>query len=220
MRSTLFAMHKPLVTYFVLFFAIASLLSAPASAARGLESFSGKEVPSANLKPFPKWTGALERYFNQKKLSAQSCGSSKFNPCQLNEWRNTIASLQAQPRQAQLKAINHYINTVKYILDPVNWGIADYWATPNEFFAVDGDCEDYAIAKFMSLRALGIPNNDMRIMIVQDHNLGGIIHGILAVRLDGEIYILDNQIEQVIPAKKIYHYTPVYSINETMWWRH
>lgn len=219
MRSTVFTMHKPLAISLILFL-LASLSSAPALAAPGLENFSGKEVPSSNLKPFPKWTGTLERYFNQQKLSAQTCDTGKFNPCQLNEWRDIIANLQKKPRKAQLDAINHYINTVRYILDPVNWGMADYWATPNEFFDVDGDCEDYAIAKFMSLRALGIPNEDMRIMIVRDMNLGGIIHGILAVRLEGETYILDNQIEQVIPARKIYHYTPVYSINETTWWRH
>lgn len=199
---------------------LASAVASPASAARGLENFTGNEVRSADLAPFPKWTGTLERYFSHKKLAKEPCGSSKFNPCKLNEWKAKIESLRDKPRAKQVEEINRYINTIDYIVDPVNWGMPDHWATPNEFFAMNDDCEDYAIAKFMSLRALGVPNDDMRIMIVQDMNLGGIIHGILALRMDGEIYILDNQIKNLIPARKIHHYKAIYSINETAWWRH
>jgi predicted transglutaminase-like cysteine proteinase len=59
----------------------------------------------------------------------------------------------------------------------------------------------------------------MRIIIVQDFNLGGIIHAILGVYGDNdELFILDNQIDQVMPAMKIYHYRPIYSVNEDWWW--
>lgn len=202
------------------FFLLLCMNPDAAFAARGLTNFTGKEIRSDNLRPFPKWTGTLERYFNQLTLQSRPCGSVRFNPCALWQWKAKVDSLRGKPILTQLKEINHYLNTVPYVLDPVNWGVPDYWATPNEFFDVNGDCEDYAIAKFISLRALGVPNDKMRIMIVQDMNLGGIVHSILAVNVDGETLILDNQIPNVVRASGIYHYRAIYSINETAWWRH
>jgi predicted transglutaminase-like cysteine proteinase len=60
----------------------------------------------------------------------------------------------------------------------------------------------------------------MRVIILQDLNLGGIIHAVLGIYEGDELYILDNQIKQVIPARKIYHYKPIYAINEDNWWRY
>ncbi len=202
--------------------ALLFLVSSPvnANAASGLTVFGSTEVRSSDLKPFPKWTGTLSRYFDQKKLAERNCGLEKFNPCALRAWEEKVDSLQDKNTLAQLREVNRYLNKVRYVLDPINWGVPDYGSTPNEFFAVDGDCEDYAIAKFISLRALGIPNEDMRIMVVQDMNLGGIIHSVLAVRLNGQVYILDNQIPKLEKATRIHHYRPIYSINEGSWWRH
>jgi predicted transglutaminase-like cysteine proteinase len=103
--------------------------------------------------------------------------------------------------------------------DIVNWGVEDVWNTPYEMQQKGGDCEDYAISKYMSLRSIGVPEEDMRIQIVQDLNLGGIIHAILIVFVDDDVYVLDNQIKHIIRAVDIYHYKPIYSINETHWWR-
>ena len=87
------------------------------------------------------------------------------------------------------------------------------------FMTKDGDCEDYAIAKFMSLRQLGFDNGQMRVVVVDDLNLG-VAHAILVVYLDGRAFVLDNQIASVVPAEIIRHYRPVYSINEDAWWLH
>jgi len=119
----------------------------------------------------------------------------------------------------KLNAVNRNINKHKYVTDLANWGVEDYWETPKEFSLKDGDCEDFAIAKFKSLLYLGFSNEDMRIVVLQDLNLN-IAHAVLAVYVNGEPYILDNQAEQVIPADEIKHYMPIYSINETTWWRH
>ena len=83
----------------------------------------------------------------------------------------------------------------------------------------NGDCEDYAIAKFMALRALGFENPEMRIVVLNDLNLG-IAHAILVVYVDGKALVLDNQIRSVVPADSIRHYQPVYSVNEEGWWLH
>jgi len=105
------------------------------------------------------------------------------------------------------------------ILDLVNWGVEDYWATPGQCLQRNGDCEDYAIAKYMSRRALGVPPEAMRIVVLKDRNLG-IGHAVLAVTLGADTPIFDNQISTVVRHLRIRHYRPIYSINETAWWLH
>ncbi len=181
--------------------------------------FDSKETVSTNLRPFPKWNGALERYFDDEEMAESGCNDKEFSKCHLIKWRDFLDDIRQEDRHMQVKAVNFYMNQTPYILDPINWGVPDYWATPYQFYIKDGDCEDYSIAKFMSLRALGFSNDDMRVVVLKDENLD-VIHAILAVYLEDKIYILDNQIEQLMEDTDIHHYTPIYSINETHWWRH
>lgn len=197
-----------------------ALLSLPAPVSALESYFINNEVKADNIEMFPKWTDMLSRYDNESHTLDSVCGKEQYSTCKLKEWKEFVESLSDKPRLEQMQQINAYVNRYPYIEDIVNWGLDDYWATVYEFQRKSGDCEDYAIAKFTSLRALGVPNDDMRIEIVQDLNLGGIIHAILIVFYDGQVYVLDNQIQQVMLAVDIYHYKPIYSINETHWWRH
>lgn len=186
-------------------------------AARSL--FVMEETRSGNLSFFPKWTGEMDRYSEQVGTPDSQCGKIKFYPCEVKEWKAFLQTLEHKPLRQQLEAVNDYINQHPYIIDQLNWGLNDYWATPFEMMDVDGaDCEDYAISKFYSLRRLGVPGDQMRLMIVQDLNLGGIIHAVLGVYDGDDLLILDNQVTQVMPALKIYHYRPIYSVNENSWW--
>lgn len=181
--------------------------------------FNMSEVESDNLSPFPKWTGNAVRYKKQgEQFKNKECGKDRFNPCSVHEWENMLSTLQDKSLREQLDKVNDWSNAHPYIEDMVNWGMVDYWETPFEFMEISGDCEDYAISKYYSLRALGVAAAKMRIIIVQDLNLGGIIHAILGVYDQGRLLILDNQADQVIPAMKIYHYRPIYGINEQAWW--
>ncbi len=181
--------------------------------------FDTSEKRSLNLKPFPKWTGALDRYFKDAGLPEGSCDDAAFNKCHLAYWGDFIDKLADVPPLEQLDSINRYMNEAPYITDPRNYSVKDYWATPKQFFDRDGDCEDYAIAKFTSLRALGWDNTHMRIVVLQDLNLK-IAHAVLVVYVDGEAWILDNQIKQIVTADTIRHYRPLFSLNEDSWWIH
>ena len=182
--------------------------------------FKSKEVRSKNLKPFKKWNAALARYSKKTaKKTKGKCTSKKFNICHYNDWMKYLDSIKGKKKLDQLKALNKFMNRAKYITDKSNWGKKDYWATPDEFFAKFGDCEDYAITKFMSLKHLGWDAKKLRVVAVKDMNLK-VGHAILAVFLDGKVYILDNQVKIVVEARKIRHYRPVFSINEKYWWRH
>lgn len=181
--------------------------------------FNSNETRAANITMFPKWSGALSRYFSERRLADAPCSESAFNRCHLREWSAFLESLRSEDRRTQVDAVNSFLNRQPYLTDPRNYGIADYWATPSQFLTRDGDCEDYAIAKFLSLRALGFDNDMLRLVVLRDLNLK-IGHAILVVYLDGERLVLDNQIRRVVRAELIHHYRPIYSINEQYWWLH
>ena len=147
------------------------------------------------------------------------CGTDLKSGCDHSRWKAAIERLRGLDPLAQIEAVNRLGNEHAYIEDEDNWGVRDYWATPGQFDHRDGDCEDFAIAKFLGLRLLGFANDDLRIVVLQDLNLH-LAHAILVVYYQGRALVLDNQIKTVVPADAIHHYRPVFSINETTWWLH
>src|SRR5690606_36392050 len=104
--------------------------------------------------------------------------------------------------------------------DVKNYGMRDHWETPMEFLKRGkGDCEDYAMAKYISLRALGFRQDQMRMVIVFDHVMQ-MPHALLIVENDGESLVLDNQNPAVLSADDVSRYKPIYSISQVAWWRH
>jgi predicted transglutaminase-like cysteine proteinase len=181
--------------------------------------FGSQETEANTVSMFPKWGGAVQRFFDEKRLADEPCTSTIFNRCHLQEWLAFLATLRGKAPREQLTAVNDYLNKASYITDPVNWRVADYWSAPLEFLSKDGDCEDYAIAKYFSLRWLGWPVAALRIVVLQDLNLR-VAHAVLVAYVDGHALVLDNQIHQVVDASAIHHYRPIYSINEQHWWLH
>ena len=139
--------------------------------------------------------------------------------CHLKQWNAFLSSIKALDGQTQLQEVNGFMNKFPYIEDIINWGTSDYWETPLEFLHKSGDCKDYAIAKYMSLRFLGWSADRLRVVVLQDLNLR-LTHAILVVEMDGKALVLDNQIRHVVSAESIHHYRPIYSLNERHWWLH
>ncbi|WP_025899687.1 transglutaminase-like cysteine peptidase [Sneathiella glossodoripedis] len=185
----------------------------PSAEAVGIFGFKAYE--HKDLKPFPKWRKVLDTYKDQPG----ACGNGQLNACAYKKWQELVDELKDKPKKFQLAKVNSYINLYRYILDPINWGVKDYWAIPKEFFAKFGDCEDYAIVKYFTLRALGWKAEEMQILVLQDMNLR-IAHAILTVEFENKKMVLDNQIGLVIDSKRIRHYRPIYAVNENGWWRY
>jgi predicted transglutaminase-like cysteine proteinase len=118
----------------------------------------------------------------------------------------------------QLDVINRWFNRVGYVTDSANWQTADYWEPINEFLAKGGDCEDYAIAKYAMLRALGVPAEQMRLLIVEDKRKRE-THAVLAVDTQGGMRILDNQLPDVTLIQDATNYHVRVAINENALWR-
>ncbi|MGH6894613.1 MAG: transglutaminase-like cysteine peptidase [Dongiaceae bacterium] len=191
---------------------VLALGATPAEARKYPKIFGSIELFSARTARFPKWLGMVDRFQDGKKI----CQSST---CTVKGWQEFIDQLRGKDLKTQLKEVNRAFNSRRYTLDINNWGEEDYWATPYQFLKKNGDCEDYAIAKYFSLKALGVPIEDMRVVALQDLNLK-LGHAVLVVYVGDEPMLLDNQISSVVPANSIRHYQPVFSINETGWWLH
>lgn len=174
--------------------------------------FRTHELHSANLTAFPKWRAMLAR-FNQELTECAP------DHCRLAEWQQLVASLQGHKTLEQLKLVNAAINRHHYVEDWANWDLVDYWETPLQFLDRSGDCEDFAIAKYLALRAAGMPAENMRIVIVNDHERQS-MHAVLAVYVRGRALILDSLYDAIVEADVIDHYEPIYSINEQGWWLH
>ena len=205
--------------YKAIFLILLILFNSNNAFAQGDGLFGSHETKYASFDLFPKWVSALTRHRKDVIDAKLPCETALQTSCLFLQWHSFLNTLKSKSVMQQLDAVNRNMNKHKYVTDIANWGVMDYWETPREFSLKDGDCEDFAIAKFKSLIYLGVRNEDMRIVVLQDLNLK-VAHAVLAVYVGGKPYILDNQVEQVIPAEKIKHYLPIYSINETSWWRH
>lgn len=180
----------------------------------GLFGYQAVEQPDTGT--FSQWIQVLERHL-RIDIPEGDCHESVLNLCHMREWLALLERLRDRPRAEQLDAVNRYANSKTYVLDIDNYGVEDYWAVPREFLYNNGDCEDYAITKFFSLRWLGYATEDLRIVVLQDTNLR-VPHAVLAVADQDDVLILDNQIQEVVPQRDIVHYAPVYAINEGHWW--
>ena len=171
--------------------------------------FHYRAVNYHDLNDLPQWLRVLRRHPREDIRSDQG----------ISRWQSFLNSIKNLPAREQIRRVNRYANKKRYIQDIDNYGQEDYWAIVKEFIQYNGDCEDFAITKFFSLRALGFPPDRLRIVILQDTNLG-VAHAVLAVALNNSILIMDNQTEEVLSDREIVHYTPLYSVNEKQWWLH
>lgn len=181
--------------------------------------FGTREVYSADNSAFFKWTGMLGRFHAEQERATVPCSSAATERCEPTEWRRIVNDLRGLDLRARLDRVNAEINRYPYISSMRNWGESNHWETPFEFFSKSGQCQDYAIAKYLLLRAAGTPAEQLRLVVLRDMRLG-LDHAVIVAYVDGVALLLDNQMPTVVPVETVHHYQPYYSINERGWWRH
>ena len=132
-----------------------------------------------------------------------------------NDWQSIIDKMKVAEIESKLYEINNFFNKIPYYTDLEHWGKPDYWATPVEMLGTNGgDCEDYVIAKYFSLRALGIPDSKLRMMFVTALRQNQ-AHMVLAYYPEPNAIplILDNINPRILPANERRDLRPVYSFN-------
>lgn len=183
----------------------------PAALRSGL--FGTEEVYSSDNAAFTKWNGMLARH------SAQLAETASCDGCAAAEWRDLIARLSALPFRAKLEAVNAAVNRHPYVTSIRNWSETNHWETPLEFLRKGGQCQDYAIAKYLALRAAGVPADRLRVVVLRDMRLE-IDHAVTVAYGEGDAWVLDNQSAALVTADSLLHYQPYYSISEQGWWLH
>jgi len=174
--------------------------------------FGTHETRSDDITAFKKWTEVMKRFEDQMKTVSASAPRVML-------WKAEIRNLRSKSTREKIEGINNFLNKIPYIEDSDNYGKSDKWATPVEFLSRGGDCEDFAIAKYASLRALGFSADQLRIAIVQD-KIKDIPHAVLIVYSDEGNFVLDNQDKKVEAITAVNRYQPIFSINSTSWWLH
>lgn len=142
-------------------------------------------------------------------------------------WRRMLEESKAQSEDDKLKTVNNFFNRrIRYATDQEVWGVNDYWASPLEFMGKGaGDCEDYAIAKYMSLLILGVPNEKLRMIYVRarfggPNSTNSEAHMVLGYYAEptGEPLILDSLVSGIRPAASRTDLMPIFSFNTQGLW--
>lgn len=178
------------------------------------------EFRAPSLAALPEWQRTLHRIEAERSIYRKCAEQQDDCPSRgAAAWQAMIRKQADRPPLEQLDGVNRFLNNWRYKEDVANYGRRDYWATPLEFLLHSGDCEDYAITKYVTLRQLGFPAEDLRVVVVQDV-VRDLAHAVLAVYLGDRVYILDNLTRSVVPQEEMTRYVPYYSINETTRWAH
>jgi predicted transglutaminase-like cysteine proteinase len=134
----------------------------------------------------------------------------------IQAWETLIKSSDQLTEQDKLSEVNRFFNRqIRFVDDIRLWNVNDYWATPIEMLIKGaGDCEDYSIAKYFTLRRLGIPSDKLRITYVKALNYNQ-AHMVLTYYASpsAEPLVLDNLINQIKPASQRKDLLPVYAFN-------
>jgi predicted transglutaminase-like cysteine proteinase len=138
------------------------------------------------------------------------------------DWQTTLGTASSLSESEKLNRINTFFNRrLRYEEDQKVWNSADYWATPLEFIGRgEGDCEDFVIAKYFSLRQLGVSTQKLRLTYVSA-KIGGSASRVSQAHMvltyyatpDAEPLVLDSLIGSILPASRRPDLTPVYSFN-------
>src|ERR1700685_3031548 len=169
----------------------------PGTAARaqpGPDLFGLNSVAVARGEILTKWNRVTADIAADRDVLRRCREAAETCPASAQKLLAVIAEGQAREGRARIGTINRSINlAIKPMSDLAQWGVIDRWSGPLETLSSGrGDCEDYAIAKYVALGEAGFSENDLRLVIVRDLGFGE-DHEILAVRDSEKWLLLDNR---------------------------
>jgi predicted transglutaminase-like cysteine proteinase len=188
----------------------------------------GDAPPIASAQDFAPWADMMRRRAAEP-VSLEAClaaapeagdahlvpGDAGACPPVLRGARLVVLRARGLDARARLELVNRFVNRRRYV-DSL---AATRWQTLVGFLRRGGDCEDYAVAKYFVLRALGVPAQDLRVVVGRTRRSGG-HHALLAVRTpDGRALLLDTD-DRIHPGERPGDYDYLYSVNEIGIWDH
>jgi predicted transglutaminase-like cysteine proteinase len=161
-----------------------------------------------------KWRG-VESDITKEQAVLDRCRTDAGScPPYAAQFLRLINAVKAQSGRGQLEEANRAVNVaIRYVSDFAQHGEADRWSAPLASFATGkGDCEDYAIAKYVALTEAGFPREELRLVLVRDRAVRQ-DHAVLAAHLDGRWLILDSRRSDLMDDADATSFTPLYAIN-------
>jgi predicted transglutaminase-like cysteine proteinase len=186
----------------------------PVRGSTGPEPFGLYAFRAPDGQLWTKWRGLEAELANEMKR-VEACRADMKN-CGGEAKRFVLIADEVKSRQgrARLEVVNRLMNgAIRYVSDAQQHGTPDRWTAPLAALAAEqGDCEDFAIAKFAALREAGVTEEDMRLVLVRDTKIR-IDHAVLAVRHEGEWLVLDNRRPFVTDTMELKHYMPLFALD-------
>jgi predicted transglutaminase-like cysteine proteinase len=186
-----------------------------------------KEAPSPGPEPFGlftfrapdgllwrKWR-SVEAAMTAEQIVLDRCRADVHDcPSHAAQFLRLITAVGSKSGREKLEEANQAVNqAIRYVSDYAQHGEADRWSTPLATFATaKGDCEDYAIAKYVALVAAGFSRDDLQLVLVRDRAVRQ-DHAVLAARLDGHWLILDNRFSALKDDFEASSLTPLFAID-------
>lgn len=170
------------------------------AAPEGVTKDKWRKIKADILAELPKLTKC--------KTNLDGCTSSS------RKFEDIVKEAESLDALAKIAFINAVINAlIDYEPDRSQWGVADQWTAPfvnkkGAFETGHGDCEDYALAKYVALRQAGVRSEDVRVVLVHDYAVR-VDHAILAVRHDKHWLILDNRWDKLVEDKELTQFKPL-----------
>ncbi len=182
------------------------------------EPFGLKAEPVLAGEIVAKWNSVETEIKSENRIFVhcrQEHGSGVWCPPAARRFLAVVDHGLARSGRARIGIINREINFfIVPTSDLAQWGVADRWSAPIETFAAGrGDCEDYAIAKYAALRAAGLANTDIRLIVVRNNAVGE-HHAVVAVRLDGDWTILDYRWLALVRDREMWRGTPLFELDD------
>ena len=156
--------------------------------------------------------------FSEKYLAAVEKKHGAGAKKRMQDWARLISDNRNRTDLEKLELANNFFNKTPYLSDQKHWGKKDYWATPAEMLATNAaDCEDYAIAKYFTLVAMGVDIGKLKITYVKAITEA---HMVLTYysQPNAVPLVLDNMIPHIKNASQRPDLKPVYAFNGDGLW--
>jgi predicted transglutaminase-like cysteine proteinase len=185
----------------------------PRSPLPSIEPFGVTAITVTNGAILTKWRD-LEADLRNEAEILDYCRDHDLCPPAVQKLLEIIAEGRARSGRARIGVINRAVNmAIRPTSDFAQWGVPDHWSAPLETFATArGDCEDYAIAKYVALREAGIAEDDIRLLVVRDLTVNE-DHAIAAVRLDEDWIVLDNRWLALARDTELHRLVPLFVLD-------
>jgi predicted transglutaminase-like cysteine proteinase len=163
-----------------------------------------------------KWNALRPEIDNDNKTLAHCREDAAACPSHAAQLTRLIDAVRTKSGLAQLDEANRGVNAaIRYVSDIAQFGVPDRWSSALASFATaKGDCEDYAIAKYVVLQQAGFPQDRLRIVLVRDRSVRQ-DHAVLAARLDDHWLILDNRWSRIVSDAEARNLVPLFALNQS-----